>query len=166
LKVLKKLDAILETINTYVCAVLFAAIIIIGVIAVFFRYVLNNPLMWSEEIMRFAQIYLIMLGSALTVRIDGHTSIDFVPTFFLAKSPIGKMIHFIVTRLICVAGLIMFLPCSIELMDKMGGTLSAALRIPMRYIYLAFPIGAVLMLLAFIKMIPEKAKAIKEGRDE
>jgi TRAP-type C4-dicarboxylate transport system permease small subunit len=51
-------------------------------------------------------------------------------------------------------------------MDKMGGTLSAALRIPMRYIYLAFPIGAVLMLLAFIKMIPEKAKEIKEGRDE
>ena len=84
----------------------------------------------------------------------------------MMKSPIGKMIHFIITRLICVAGLIMFLPCSFELMDKMGGTLSAALRIPMRYIYLAFPIGAVLMLLAFIKMIPEKAKAIKEGRDE
>ena len=166
MEILKKADKVLETITTYVCAVLFAGIIIIGVIAVFFRYVLNNPLMWSEEIMRFAQIYLILLGSALTVREDGHTAIDFVPTFFLGKHPVGKMIHFVITRLICVAGLVMMLPYSFQLMDKMGGTLSAALRIPMRYIYLSFPIGAVLMLLAFVKMIPAKAKRIKEGEEE
>ena len=156
----------MEAINTGVCCVLFAAIIIVGVIAVFFRYVLNSPLMWSEELMRFCQIYLILLGSALTVRQDGHTAIDFVQTFFLGKHPKANMVYFIITRLVCVACLVAFIPCSIELMDKMGGTLSAALRIPMRYIYLAFPVGAVLMILAFIKMIPEKAKAIKEGTAE
>lgn len=164
MKDLKKWDEILEAVITYLCAVLFAFIIIIGTTAVFFRYVLNSPLMWSEEIMRFIQIFLILIGSSLTVRGDAHTSIDFVPTFL--KSPVSRMIHFIVTRLVCVATLIIFFPYSIQLMGAMGGTLSAALRIPMRYVYMSFPVGTILMLLAFVKMIPTKAKRIKEGLEE
>ena len=41
-----------------------------------------------------------------------------------------------------------------------GATLAAATRLPMRYVYLAFTVGAVLMILAFIKMIPTKGKEI------
>ena len=83
MKVLKKIDSVIEAVTTVICTILFAGIIIIGFVAVIFRYVINNPLMWSEEVMRFMAIWMILLGSSLTMRQDEHTSIDFVPTFFL-----------------------------------------------------------------------------------
>jgi len=166
-KILKKIDWWIEQITTVICTILFAAIILIGFIAVIFRYVLNNPIMWSEEVMRFSAIWMILLGSSLTMRADEHTSIDFVPTFFL-KSGKAQAIHLIITRSLCALAMIAFLPYSIELMEKMGSALGAATRLPMRYVYLAFPVGAVLTVIATIKMVPEKAKQLIEnyGKEE
>ena len=50
-----------------------------------------------------------------------------------------------------------------DLIEKMGTTLSAATRLPMRYVYLAFTVGAVLMIIAFLKLIPTKGKEILNG---
>ena len=156
---LRKCDAWLERITMYVCVALFAVIILVVTAGVIFRSVLNNPLMWTEEVTRFVSIWLVFLGSSITVRDDGHTSIDMFETFFM-KTPRAKMIHFVITRAICMIALIVFIPSSIDLMGKMGATLAAATRLPMRYVYLAFTVGAVLMILAFIKMIPTKGKEI------
>lgn len=165
MKVLKKIDSVIEAITTAICTILFAGIIIIGFVAVIFRYVINNPLMWSEEVMRFMAIWMILLGSSLTMRLDEHTSIDFVPTFFL-KSGKAKAVHLAITRAICAVALIVFFPYSIELMEKMGTALGAATRLPMKYVYLAFPVGVVLTVIGTIKMIPHKCKELIEAVEE
>ena len=167
MEILKKIDKLIEQVTTVICTILFAAIIIVGFVAVIFRYVINNPLMWSEEVMRFMAIWMILLGSSLTMRLDEHTSIDFIPTFFL-KSGKAQAIHLIITRALCALAMIAFFPYSIELMEKMGSALGAATRLPMRYVYLAFPVGAVLTVIATIKMIPEKAKQLmaEDGKEE
>ena len=67
MKVLKKIDSVIEAVTTVICTILFAGIIIIGFVAVIFRYVINNPLMWSEEVMRFMAIWMILLGSSLLI---------------------------------------------------------------------------------------------------
>lgn len=161
MKFLRKCDAVLEKITIYFCAFLFAMIITICITGVFFRYVINSPLMWTEEVMRFMAIWLILLGSSLTVRADGHTTID----LWLIVIKNKKLIRVItvVTRSIAALSLIAFFPFSIELMDKMGDVSAAATRLPMRFVYLAFSVGALLMLIGFIRTIPKLAKNDEES---
>lgn len=45
-------------------------------VAVFFRYVLNNPLYWSEEAARFLLIWLAFAGAALAFERGHHVNMD------------------------------------------------------------------------------------------
>ena len=88
----KKFDKILTNVQTYICAILFTVIIIIGAANVFCRYVLNDSLTWAEEAMRFICIWLVFIGSSLTIRIDGHVSIDVLQSFLkeIKKEPVSE----------------------------------------------------------------------------
>ena len=157
----KKFDKILTNVQTYVCAVLFTAIIIIGAANVFCRYVLNDSLTWAEEAMRFICIWLVFIGSSLTIRIDGHVSIDVLQSFL--KNTKVKFMLYIITRIVAASFLIVLLPASIELVQKMGNAYSSAVGVPYSIVYLSFPIGAVSMLLSFLSAVPEHAKKMKDG---
>lgn len=53
-------------------ALLIAAVTVLGVAQVFWRYVLNSSLVWSEELIRLLFVWLIFVGAASTahLRID------------------------------------------------------------------------------------------------
>ena len=157
----KKFDKILTNVQTYFCAVLFNIIIIIGAANVFCRYVLNDSITWAEEAMRFICIWLVFIGSSLTIRIDGHVSIDVLQSFL--KNTKVKFVLYVITRIVAASFLVVLLPASIELVGKMSNSYSSAVGVSYSIVYLSFPVGAVSMLLSFISAIPEHAKKIKDG---
>lgn len=154
-------DRALEKAITYFCDFLFAAIVVVGLINVFCRYVLNNSISWGEELMRYLCIWLIFVGSSLTIRKDGHVAIDLIQS--LIKNPTGKMIMYIITRVIAAMTLVLLFPYGLELVRTMGAATSAGTRLPMWVVYLAFPVGSVCMILAYLRTIPDEAKKIREG---
>lgn len=157
----KKFDKILTNVQTYVCALLFMIIIAIGAANVFGRYVLNNSLTWAEEAMRFLCIWLVFIGSSLTIRIDGHVSIDILQS--ILKNTKVKTVLYVFTRLVAASFLVVLIPASIELVQGMSNSYSSAVGISYSIVYLSFPVGAISMLLSFISAIPEHAKEIKDG---
>ncbi len=158
---LKRLDKALTDIQTYVCAILFALIIAIGGLNVFCRYVLNDSLTWAEEAMRFICIWMVFIGSSLTIRVDGHVSIDILQS--ILKNRTIKFVLYVITRLVAASFLVLLLPASVELVMKMGSSYSSAVGISYSIVYLSFPVGAVSMLLSFASAIPYHAWRIKEG---
>ena len=76
MKTLLKIDRAIENLQTWFCALMFILILIFGSLQVFGRFVLHSSPPWTEEAMRFCGIYLTFIGSALTVRVDGHVSVD------------------------------------------------------------------------------------------
>ena len=78
MKVLKFLDEHMEKI---LCVIFLALMSIIIVLQVFFRYVLNNSLSWSEELARYLFIWMIYIGISLGVKMDKHICVDAVYTF-------------------------------------------------------------------------------------
>lgn len=42
---------------------------------IFFRYVLNSPLVWSEELARYLQIWLVIAGTSIVTREGAHPSV-------------------------------------------------------------------------------------------
>ncbi len=49
---------------------------------VIFRYVLNRPLMWSEELTKMTYLWLTFIGSTVATRDGAHINVD----FFLQKA--------------------------------------------------------------------------------
>ena len=161
MKTLLKIDRVIENIQTYLCMALFILILILGSIQVFGRFIFHAAPPWTEEAMRFCGIYLTFIGSALTIRVDGHVSVDIVISFL--KNNKVRAALFIISRLICVVFLIMFFPGSIALVQKSGSSLGAAIQIPYSYIYAAVPLGIVMMLCSYASAIPTLAKQYAKG---
>ena len=162
MKTLLKIDRAIENLQTWFCARMFILILIFGSLQVFGRFVLHSSPPWTEEAMRFCGIYLTFIGSALTVRVDGHVSVDILISFM--KDNKSRAVLFIIGRLICVIFLIMFFPGAMTLVSKSFNSLGAAIRIPYAYIYAAAPLGIIMMLCAYASAIPQLAKEYREGK--
>ncbi len=158
--ILIKLDKIIERFQTYLSVALFASVISIVFAMVIFRYVLNNSLVWGEEVLRFLAIWLIIVGSSLTVREDRHVAIDVLQSVVSSKK--AKMILYTITRITAATFLIILLPGSIELIQKSSNSIANTVPITYFWVYLSFPVGAILMLLSFISVIPRHLKSMND----
>jgi TRAP-type C4-dicarboxylate transport system permease small subunit len=70
-------------ISDWCLIILFAVILLIMIVSIFYRYVLNNSLSWSDEAVRFAFVWFTFLGSAIVFRDHAHIRVD----YFLEKMP-------------------------------------------------------------------------------
>jgi len=154
-------DHYIDLIQTWICIVLFVLILIFGSIQIFGRYMLGFPTPWTEELMRFCCIWLTLVGSALTIRVDGHVAVDVLIGFM--KDNKKRAVLFTVARLICVIFLLVYLPASIQLVMKSKNSLAASIPLSYAYIYAAVPVGIVMMLCSYMTTIPAMAKQYARG---
>ncbi|MFA6689677.1 MAG: TRAP transporter small permease [Sphaerochaetaceae bacterium] len=64
--------------------VLFIVIFVLGLMQIFWRWVLNDPLAWSEEAIRLIYVWICYLGWVIAERSGGHIKI----TALIVKAPI------------------------------------------------------------------------------
>lgn len=119
----------------------FSALMFLSVIAqVFFRYVLEQPLPWSEELARYLMIWVACLAGSEAYRMKSHVGVDFAARLLPATPrkwvfQIAHLSVFMLMTVIIYQGAVL----SWMLMDQD----SPALEIPMGWAYLAVPVGAV-----------------------
>ena len=116
------------------------------------RYVLGHSLTWSEELARYIFIWQIWLGSSYCVQKNRHIRID----IFTHKLPKGaKNVFETFVAIVSIAFLI-FLTFKgikiVQMVSRMGQT-SAALKLPMSYIYACIPVSCILMMIRYIEHI-------------
>ena len=63
------------------------AIAIIVSASVFFRYVLNDSLSWSEELAKYAMLWLVFLGAPIALRLGVHPNIEIMISQFPKRVP-------------------------------------------------------------------------------
>ncbi|POT56727.1 C4-dicarboxylate ABC transporter permease [Citrobacter amalonaticus] len=116
---------------------------------VFSRYVLNQPSTLTDELARFLMIWVGLLGAAYTVGAQRHLSIDLL-SLSLSKHKQALLNLFINLLIFSFAGSVI-VTGGIKLINKTLATsqVSAAMQIPMGYVYFILPIsGAVMMFYA------------------
>ena len=142
------LTARLDRISCGICVALFVAILLVMVLQVAFRYVLNAPLTWTEELARYLYIWACWLGAPVALRRGNHIAIAFVSERVPRRA---ARIMALVTQ---VAALVFLAQLTVQ-----GGILTAkshsveaiTLPIPWSAIYVAAPISAVLMILETVR---------------
>lgn len=108
---------------------------------VFHRYVLNDSLFWSEEVVRYSLVWGVMLGSALVAYERGHIRIEVIEAFL---PPGGQRVVQFIASSLTLAFCLILLWAGWEFVDRTWFQNSASLGVPMRSVYLAIPIGAAL----------------------
>lgn len=85
MKMVRKADEITGKVVDFVAVVLLIFIFILGIAQVFWRWVLNNPIVWSEEMIRLTYVWICYLGWVIAERADSHIRITII-TSRLSKS--------------------------------------------------------------------------------
>jgi TRAP-type C4-dicarboxylate transport system permease small subunit len=153
---------IIRNVNDAVVVVLFLAMTITVIIQVFFRFVIQSPLRWTEELARYL---MILMASAIAMRNRSHLQVD-VLTSALPQKP--KRILTAIVDLLTIVFLCIMTYFGFKVVQSTTAQTSPAMQIPMALIYAAFPTGGVLMimeqLLTFIERLKNK-NAPEEPRE-
>jgi TRAP-type C4-dicarboxylate transport system permease small subunit len=106
------------------------------------RYVLNNPLIWSEEVARYLFVWVSMIGAALAIREGGHFGLDLL----IRPMPRLKPILGPLVTLVMVGFLVVLLKTGVDETRLAAMQFAMTFQMRMQWAYLALPVGAGLML--------------------
>ncbi len=134
---------VLDRILTWICVVLFAALVLDVSWQVFARQVLNQPSGWSEELAKYLFIWLGLFGSALVFGERGHIAVDFA----VKKLPnVGQVILSVVVQLAILTFTGMVLLWGGYLVVQLAWNQNlTGLPVNVGPLYLALPISGVLI---------------------
>ncbi|MEA4934311.1 MAG: TRAP transporter small permease [Lawsonibacter sp.] len=134
----------IRTITNCVVIFLFAAVVVVVSAQVFSRFVINLSIRWADELSRFAFVWLIYIGGAVTIRDGRNVCFDLILDSCKGKS--WKIMFTIVTTISLLFLTLMtafgILVCKVEMTEA-----SPIMRWPMAVVCAAIPIGGVLMIL-------------------
>jgi TRAP-type C4-dicarboxylate transport system permease small subunit len=121
---------------------LVAVMTLIVFLQVVYRYVLIQPLHWSEELARYLFIWLSILGASLGLQKRGHFGLDFF--YRMLSDQERRFLQFLVHLL--VGGVILvILIQGVKLVQATVLQKSPAMGISMGWAYACLPVGAGLM---------------------
>jgi TRAP-type C4-dicarboxylate transport system permease small subunit len=117
-------------------------------IGVFFRYVLNNSLSWTEELARYLMVWFGLLGMGLALKDNEHVSV----AFFLDRVPrkAAYIIKIINICLVMFFSLVLF-KYSLNHLRVVKLQISPSIGLPMYLPYSAITIGSFLMVLECVR---------------
>ena len=142
LRALTRLDHILAKAEAAALIALVAVMTVAVFLQVLYRYVLTQPLYWSEELARYLFVWLSILGATLGLQKRGHFGLDFFFRMFpeQVKRCMGFFIHLLMGAVVLV-----ILVQGITLVQKTVLQESPAMGISMSWAYASLPVGGALM---------------------
>ncbi len=155
-----RLFDMVELASKIAMALLIAGMVVLIAAQVAFRYALNEPLAWTEEVARHLMIWAAFLGAAIAYRRRGHLGMD-VLVMWLGRR--ARLAVDVLLQLLAIGffGLLVF--HGIPLVEKTMHQFSSAIRIRMGYVYSSVPAGSALLVLFAIEKLLRAAGAETEA---
>jgi TRAP-type C4-dicarboxylate transport system permease small subunit len=138
-------------------------LILVTAAQVFFRYVLNNPLGWSEELVRYVFIWSVFWGAAIVMRHREHISVEL---FHQYLSPATKRFVNILNNLCILVFLGFVIPTALGFAVYAYRLKSVATEIPMLFVYVSLPVGGMLMAIHCVMAIREDLSLLRQKGKE
>jgi TRAP-type transport system small permease protein len=143
-----------ELLSRFVVGASIAAIVLITIVAVWYRYGLNAPLSWTEQVCRILFVWSVFAGAAILYRRMLHIVIDM---FVLMLPPAAQAIVFWINQgLMLLVGVLMLgfgLQVAVGTLDQTFG----ALEITPAVFYFAAPYCGFLIILFWIEKLLDPA---------
>lgn len=162
----ERFSRLLEETVWWVATLFFVLFCVAILLQVFTRYVLNNPLPWSEEAARYLSMWAMFLGAVTVTSRRSHLCVDLID-HYLDRAPKRLRIAY---RLVIDLAVALALPGLIYgsffmAYDRWGVRL-VTLPLPHGLAFLSLAVSSVLMLLYTVDHIVTDIKElmVKEGK--
>ena len=139
---LARINRVLVAVETRAAGALVITVAAVVLLQVLMRYLFATPNPWSEELSRFAFIWVSLLGASLAVEHRAHFGFDQV-TKKLARRARRAVETF--AQAVVLGFALLLIATGIALMDLTLGERSAALNLPVALVYAAAPVSGALM---------------------
>lgn len=143
--------------DDYLGVLALSGIIILISSNVFFRFILNNPITWTEEVSLALFIWLTFIGISSGIKHNSHVGID----YFVRKMP-DKIRHYIqVARLVVIfaATILVFVYWGAAFAIHGVAKVTPVLGISYTFINLAVPLGSLLAVFHLLKVFLKRDRA-------
>jgi TRAP-type C4-dicarboxylate transport system permease small subunit len=143
-----------------VVVIQFAVLVIVVTAAVFARYVLNDSIVWAEELARYLFVWLSFLGGGLGVGSNIHVGVDSLVELMPGRVKAAVQI---LMELMIVAFTLVLIWAGAEFAAFGMRTEALLIPIPMGYVYLAVPVGGFVMLINVLVHLHRHVLALSRG---
>ncbi len=134
-----KLNASLDRVIEGFIALLFGAMVLVGGLQVFNRFVINQSLSWGEEFQRYAHIWVVFLAIPVAYNRGAHIGMQVLFNKFPRRLQKAFSILFDLIWLLLGAAIVRY---TLDLVTIAQNQISAGLAIAMSWIYAGQLIGA------------------------
>jgi TRAP-type C4-dicarboxylate transport system permease small subunit len=131
-------------------ALLMAGMVFIISAQVWCRFILNDPLSWSEEAGRYLFVWISFMGAAAGVRYQVHLGIDLMDKLL---SPRAYRYVVVLVNLIIQIFLLMIIYWGFKILGIIQFQESPSMNISMKYPYMAVPVGGIFMLINSLRIM-------------
>jgi len=146
---LKTVFEIMDRSVNWFLATLMAGMVIIISAQVWYRFVLNDPLSWSEEAARYLFVWISFMGAAAGVRYQVHLGIDLLDKLL---PPGVYRVAVVLVNLIIQIFLLVIIYWGFKILGIIQFQESPSMHISMRYPYMAVPVGSIFMLINSLRV--------------
>lgn len=118
-----------------VAAAVFALLFVTFIVQVTMRFVFNNPLAWSDELIVVLYILMVFWGAALLLKEKDHVMLDLV---YEALPPAGRRIFGLVGAALVAGLMLVLLPQAFDYVKFMNREKTPVLDIPFSVVFAPF----------------------------
>ena len=158
----------MDKILSIACAVLLTFMTVLVLIQVFSRYILNSPVAFTEELVRYSLIWTGFIGAAYAFSTREHMSLTLIRDKFTGKAHTALLV--LIDGLILLMAIFVFTIGGFKLAVSASREFSALLGIPRSLVYSIAPISGVFIVLAQIiniyEVVTGEKVESKEGADK
>jgi len=136
--------------TTVVAAALLCALIALTIATVVYRYGVNSPLTWANEVLESLFVWLTFLGAAVAMARNEHSGF----TGLIARVPrVGRLALTALSTLAILAFLGICSWVGFGVLPRLSGQTTTSLGLSVAFNYAALPVGMLLILVQFLGMI-------------
>ena len=149
LKKLQVINRLVLFICKYATITLVAAITVVVCSGVFWRYVLNDSLAWTEETSKFLMVWMVFIGIPLALKSGAHAAIEALPNALPEKGR-QAMFAFIYLSILVLMAILIQQGWLFAFNARNQET--STTQISMMYVFISMPIGGVFMFLISLEL--------------
>lgn len=153
----KVLDRSIEAVIVFI----FAALIVVGGMQVFNRFVFNQSLSWSEEFQKYSHIWIIYLSIAVGLRLDAHIGMEIIAQRLPA--PVQKALKYLIGLLWIALALALTVYTGV-IMEVARNQTSPGLGLRMDFVYAGLFIGGLYLLIMALRKLGVLISADLKGK--
>jgi C4-dicarboxylate transporter DctQ subunit len=156
-------EKIFDRIISRIICILFLVMVICIFLGVINRAVIRASIPWTEEVARYAMIWMTFLSIGIGLKRGAHIGVEILVSK-LTPSRRNLVNIFAISLLILFSLVIIITSFNIIKIQINSEQTSAALGLPMFVPYLAIPVGMFIALIEELKMLVKEVRTIVDGK--